>query len=655
MAPTEERRRVELFTWGLALTMGLVYLSVFLDSSIPSIQSFLAARRTLYFSIAYPLMAMTPLATSYSVLVDRVFDIRFIVRKAIQYALARSTVLTLTALPFAFLIVLLYQQRSQTLASLLEGTRSLALVAAVIVGLAAYRIRGRVLTAIDRQFFRDHYDTNRILANLVERTRMTSSSQELSDLLRRELDRAIHPEKVIIVLLDTGKAVLRSLDDMCRPLDLTSELVAMVEAQQSPVSVDPHFGRSLFGELPDEDRSWVTAHGVTLLAPLIGSTGALVGIIALGPKKSELPYSAEDWTLMSAIAASSALVAENRINAETPAVRHPMDPSLPDPAPAGNGRFCPSCNRIETAGTKTCPECGRAMDDASVPCVLAGKFRIEVRVGTGGMGVVYRAVDLTLRRKVAVKTLPRISAVASARLRQEARAIAAVQHPNLALIHGAESWHGVPFLIFEYFGAGTLADRLSDGPLSATETVEIGIALANALERIHRIGMLHRDIKPSNIGLTDEGTPKLMDFGLARLYSWMDWEDRVPEIQSDPGRTMTAPAFETESRGTGLAGTPIYMSPEAVQGRPPSPASDLWALAIVLYECLAGKHPLSECAPEQLLTAIREGRFPGIEALVPACPPNLGAFFAAALSPHILDRPQSARELAGHLRRLRFP
>ena len=156
---------------------------------------------------------------------------------------------------------------------------------------------------------------------------------------------------------------------------------------------------------------------------------------------------------------------------------------------------------------------------APLPRVLLGKLELRERLGEGGMGLVYRAFDRELERSVAVKTLPRVSGESTLRLRQEARSMAAVSHPGVAVIYGVESWQGLPFLVVEHLAGGTLARRLGS-PWPVDEALRLGADLADALDAIHRRGLLHRDVKPSNIGFDGEAHPKLLDFGLARLVGF---------------------------------------------------------------------------------------------------------------------------------------
>jgi len=229
---------------------------------------------------------------------------------------------------------------------------------------------------------------------------------------------------------------------------------------------------------------------------------------------------------------------------------------------------------------------------AVLPRRLGAKFAVVRRLGAGGMGVAYLARDTALQRDVALKTLPGLHDGCMAALRDEARAMAALNHGALATIYGLECWCRTPVLVMEYFAGGTLADRLLFGALSPPEVIALGIWLADGLAYMHERGAWHRDVKPSNIGYTADGVAKLFDFGLA-----------VAEDAS--------------------AGTPGYLPPEVLQGAPIDAAADLWGLATVL--CEAGGSAVHE----------------------------LSAFFDRALAPARRDRFRSSRELREALLRLR--
>ena len=271
------------------------------------------------------------------------------------------------------------------------------------------------------------------------------------------------------------------------------------------------------------------------------------------------------------------------------------------------------------------------------------------------MGVVYLAVDMVLNRRVAIKTLPSLRPESAERLRREARTMATVLHPNLALIYGTEQWRGTPMLIVEYLDGGTLRDWLRRGPVSYVKAIDLGIVLADVLDRVHTSGVLHRDVKPSNIGYTSDGRPKLLDFGLALLNRTGDSRD-TNEPLSDGATKALFRSCDPEATVTvaeRLVGTPLYLAPEALAGIPPQPSFDLWGLALVLYEAIAGHHPFAAADAATVLAAAKRGGVPDIRDHRPTCPAGVAAFLRDALSPDVAQRPKNAGAMRSELHRLR--
>jgi serine/threonine protein kinase len=239
---------------------------------------------------------------------------------------------------------------------------------------------------------------------------------------------------------------------------------------------------------------------------------------------------------------------------------------------------------------------------------------------------------------VALKTLPRTDPADAERLRREARAMAAITHPNLALILGAETWQGTPILVLEYLAGGTLETRLAAGPLPPRDALAIALRMAHVLERLHASGLLHRDVKPSNVGFSEEGEPKLLDFGLVQILA-----DVLP---------ARADALAVPCEETGFAGTPLYMSPEALDGRRADPGFDLWGLAVVTFEAIAGRHPFERESASATLAAIRSGWRDALRSeLPPAITQPAAELFAVALAAERTRRPGTAAELAERLRK----
>jgi serine/threonine-protein kinase len=239
------------------------------------------------------------------------------------------------------------------------------------------------------------------------------------------------------------------------------------------------------------------------------------------------------------------------------------------------------------------------MDDDR-PLVIGkqfGPYRVESLLGVGGMGEVYRATDTLLGRQVAVKILPADVAADPAwvaRFRREAQVLAALNHPNVGAIYGFETldgYTGSAFgLVLELVEGRTLAETLTAGPLPVEEALAVAQQIAEALDAAHQQGIVHRDLKPGNIKVREDGTVKVLDFGLAKIAGP---SENAHERAADVGRrdpslspTITAPAMTAAGI---ILGTAAYMSPEQAKGNPVSKTTDIWAFGCVLYEMLTGQ------------------------------------------------------------------
>ncbi len=217
------------------------------------------------------------------------------------------------------------------------------------------------------------------------------------------------------------------------------------------------------------------------------------------------------------------------------------------------------------------------------------------------MGEVYRATDTNLKRQVAIKVLP--ASVAGdaerlARFQREAEVLAALNHPNIAQIHGLERSDGTIALVMELVEGPTLADRIAQGAISVDEALPIAKQIAEALEAAHEQGIIHRDLKPANVKVRPDGTVKVLDFGLAKAME--PAAAMSPIVSQSP--TITSPAMMT---GVGMIlGTAAYMSPEQARGKPVDKRADIWAFGCLLYEMLAGKRALEGDEVSDTLAAV---------------------------------------------------
>jgi Tol biopolymer transport system component len=240
-------------------------------------------------------------------------------------------------------------------------------------------------------------------------------------------------------------------------------------------------------------------------------------------------------------------------------------------------------------------------------------YRVQEKIGAGGMGEVYRATDTRLNRDVAIKVLPEAlarDAERMARFEREAKVLASLNHPNIASIYGLEESNGSRALIMELVEGLMLAERIEQGPLGLDEALPIAKQIAEALEYAHERGIIHRDLKPSNVKLTADGQVKVLDFGLAKA---LEGETSEEELLNSP--TLSAVA----TRAGVLLGTAAYMSPEQARGKRVDRRADIWAFGCVLYEMLTGLSPFSgETTSDILACVIRaEPDWPAIPDSVP--------------------------------------
>jgi serine/threonine-protein kinase len=229
-----------------------------------------------------------------------------------------------------------------------------------------------------------------------------------------------------------------------------------------------------------------------------------------------------------------------------------------------------------------------------------GHYRITAAIGAGGMGEVYRATDTTLNREVAIKVLPAVVARDArrlARFRREAQILAALKHPNIAVVHGLEEAEGKPFLILELVEGQDISQRLKRGAVPVDEALEIGRQIAEALEEAHEKGIVHRDLKPANVKLTPEGTVKVLDFGLAKAYGGR-------EVRSGPAAPPLPGSDSTRTMEGTVKGTAAYMSPEQARGKAVDRRADVWAFGVLLYEMLTGEELFSGETATDLMAAV---------------------------------------------------
>ena len=454
--------------------------------------------------------------------------------------------------------------------------------AVIVAGLASVPLLTSAAIVTDRPFElhlrvpRPHRWLDRIgagrrqrerLAGALERLRLARDPREIAQTLTRELRVAVRARSARLIPAS----------------ELPGELALMPVLVASVGAVDMSPGLEPFVLLPPAEQAWLDLEGVAMAAAIRLRDGSVPAVLLLGGRRDLERYTRLDrWGVAALLTGAAAAWESSLLSTAALSVEEAV------------AFECVRCGRLSNQPAAACCD-APASTLAALPSTLGGKFTVRRRLGEGGMGVVYLAEDLSLGRKVALKTLPGLTVGAVDRLRGEARAMASLNHEGLATLYGLEVWRQTPILVVEYFPLGTLDDALKVGPLPARDVLALGIRLADALAYMHAHGVLHRDLKPSNIGLTADGTAKLLDFGLSADADW-------------------------------LVGTPAFLPPEALAGAPPSVAVDLWGLCISLRQAL------------------------GEEARWPA---GFAPFFARALAVDPTTRWQSAIELRTELIRLR--
>ena len=244
-----------------------------------------------------------------------------------------------------------------------------------------------------------------------------------------------------------------------------------------------------------------------------------------------------------------------------------------------------------------------------------GPYKVVGLIGAGAMGQVYRARDARLNRDVALKVLPDVFEPDSdrmARLKREAQMLAALNHPNIAAIYGLEESHGRQALVLELVDGPTIADLIARGPMPLADAVGIARQIADALEAAHDKGIIHRDLKPANIKVTSSGAVKVLDFGLAKVWSG------APEATFAGSPTLTAISLGERA----VLGTPAYMSPEQARGRVLDKRTDIWSFGCVLFEMLTGRTAFGGETISDTIARVLE-RDLEWDALPASCPPRI--------------------------------
>ncbi len=618
-APADEARRVRLFSGAFLLYVGSALVYDVGETLLPGfvLTNFEWTPHVLFMALLrFPGM----LLLWYSVLAVRVPHPREVVRAFYRRLLMRRGLLgAAAAAPAVALGWLLASRPERAVGAVLTDPLAQALFAAAGIMLLVVVVRERLLIRLDTWVYPETADQRRALATAAAALAQVSQTRTIGRTLTRTVNQGCGSPATLLVASDAEASSqgYEAPDAAMPPLSRESAIVHMLERAGGSLRVHPSDAASLFELLPRDDAAWVAETGADAVVAVLGPGAQVTGVLVVGRRFDDRTVRPVDVPFLEALAAAAGLALARLRSLDAPAA----EPSEGMPA-----RACPACGSLAAAGEPVACGCGADYVEAEVPTLLAGKYRLTRRLGTGGTGEVYLARDLRLQRDVAVKTLSGKSVRRLMALRPEAWTMATVTHPAAAQIHDIEFWRGRSFLVVEFLAGGTLADWLRDGPFPAARAAADIATLADALAALHDAGYLHRDIKPGNIAFTADGLPKLLDFGLSR----------------------------EEDDATLAGGTPQYSSPEVLSGRPAGQADDVWSLCVVLYEMVAGRHPFAGTRTDAVTDRILRQRIAagarpesGSEP-----PPAVLGFAASVLTAKRASRPATARALADALRRM---
>jgi GAF domain-containing protein len=594
----DDRRRLRWIVWGTLA--GVVPFAVV--STLQGLAQVWPAVRTMIIgwnANANLATTVIPISFGYAIIKHQVFDIAVVIRRGMQYLLAKQALQALVFLPVAVLVYGVIAHRDESIGQLLvSNSLYIYFLAAAVVSL---RFRMPLMRWVDRRFFRESYDRERILVKLVEDVGQLDSASSVSKLVSHEIEAAFHPRCLFIWYREPDRPTLAlsySSGGYIHTAELgpAAPLVQLAEREQRIIDVP---GSASLDALPSADRAWLGETGVRLIVPMSGGDRHLVGLLMLGEKKSEEPYASGDRALLQAIAGQIALARENaRLKDRADddrRIRHDVLSKL-ETGQINLLKECPRCGACYDAPAATCRDDGAELTlTLPIERTIEGKYRLERLIGRGGMGAVYEASDLRLARSVAVKVLLGRAfgdRDALRRFEREAQASARLTHPNVVAVHdfGPVGADGA-FIAMELVRGRTLRAELrrhgACPPAVAAdwfEQVFAGVAAA------HAQGIVHRDLKPENAiiasGPDGRDRVKVLDFGLAKLVA----------AGSEESRGLT--------QAGAVIGTPGYMAPEQMTGGAIDERTDIFALGVMVAEAVTGTRPFDGRTTNEILAAV---------------------------------------------------
>lgn len=589
---------------------------------------------------------LVPPAWAYAIVRHQVIPVSLIIRRSVQYLFAKNALRILLALPLIGIVLTVAANPQRTLSEILFRNSIYFYLLLFVTAAVSLLFRRRLTNWIDRKFFREQYKQDEILHGLIDEVRKSDSIGEMARLVSSKVDSALHPEQIYLFYRDEEKRDFSlgfSSGGTSRELRIPEEFRLLRFMEDCGGAQSFPFPQK--NNLPQSEKDWLTNLGTSLMVPMTGTDERLAGLLLLGPKKSEVPYTKNDRELLETLADQIALAYENvRLKERVDHERKIKQEVLTriDPQNFNLLKECPACGTCYDRATQFC-----SLDQTELTLTLPvertieSRYRLDKLIGKGGMGAVYEALDTRMHRRVAVKIL--IGSMfgnrqALSRFEREAQASARLNHPNIIAVHdyGVISSDGA-YLVMELARGENLRSVIErERRISPQRAADWFDQILEGLKAAHGAGIIHRDLKPENILILkgNEGRAHVLvlDFGLAKIKHATTDSQSPTAYFTEPGTVM---------------GTSGYMSPEQLTGGAVDERSDLFSIGVMIVEAITGKRPFPGKTHHEVLTQILHNSFQLYGNSEAAC--RLGQVLKKCLAQDRAERYPAAEELQHEL------
>lgn len=541
-------------------------------------------------------MGILPLTLTYAVVKHHVLGVRLVIRRGLQYLLAKNVLRLIIFAPVLIVVAKIIRRPDQSVSDLIFKSSWSFYLLFICTAAFSLRYRRQLSKWLDKRFFRVALEEEEGLVRLSEDLKGAATEEEIAAMVAERIQAALPVQGIHIFLRSQSDGRLHAAFNT--PGRNAQKLSAQIES--GPPAVLTGNSVVTVSDVDSDFADPVRGDEQLLIVPFVGSDGRNVGALVLGPKRSEQDYTLKERELLQAVAVQMALACEvlrlkrsvDQESRQRIAVLGRLDRE--------NIQLlneCFKCGRCYDSSMQQCPEDASALElTLPVERVVVGRYRLDRRLGAGGMGVVFAALDLRLQKLVAVKVMvgelfgnPR----AALRFKREAQAIASLNHPNVVGVHDfGELPAGGAFLVMDLLrGVSWREMLLEPGQLEPDRVAGWVSDLCAGVAAAHAQNVIHRDLKPENVficGDRERETAIVLDFGVAKVQT--DTDPKRPKV------SVTG----------AIIGTQSYMSPEQRAGQAVGPASDVFSIAVMVLETLAQSRPPATAAHEWVESALEK-------------------------------------------------